>query len=401
MMTDTSDGIKRIAHVANCPQCEQPHHYVEIHFSVNNDDGYWRVECSKCKTEFVVELMNPIESGGDASKYVRAKQEGVFVGERELVASDVLRHDIDLNRNSWSFNYDAVPLFCCAKSEANLEALAKIALSNEIDAVLSAYNRAVNYLLKGGPDHDVSVVRVPLSCECGEKHTATFYAQLAMGTSDGPTSADQFLLADVSGSTLEDRLEGIFSKSDTMDLLEKLVIRWNLLFNQILIVSPFVGYPFMHPEKQLEIWTWLLGILNPDKGLFLTRGATYATYKRVMEASGVSVELLEKFGLENKIVAMDNRKQDFHAKFFAAISETECEVMSGSANLVRGPSVENISFRRMGKLQFDERYLLKLNLKKGLPASKQPTKHWVLIDKGPNGWCSQQKSDASYVEGRK
>lgn len=401
MMPITSDGLKRIAHVANCPQCEQPHHYVEVHFSLSNDDGYWIVECSKCKTEFVIEMKNAFESYGTALKYVRTKNEGVFEGERALVARDVLAHDIDLNKNSWSFKFDAVPLYLCAKSEVNLEALARSALSNEIDDVLLAYGTANNYLIKGGPDHDVSVVRVPLSCSCGEKHTATFYSRLAMGTDDGPTTEDQFLLADVSGSTLEDRLDGIFSKSDIMDLLEKLLIRWNLLADQILIASPFVGTPYMSHEEQLEIWTWLLEILNPDKGVFLTRGATYTTYKKAMKTSGVSVDLLEKFGLENKIVAMDIRKQDFHAKFFAALSETECEVMSGSANLVRGPSVENISFRRMTKLQLDERYLRRLNLKKELPTSKLRTKHWVLIDQGPSGWRSQSKFDPSYIEGAK
>lgn len=401
MTTNTESGTRRTAHAANCPHCAQPHHYVETRLPIDNDQGYWTVECLKCKREFVVELLNPMESGGAASKHIRDKQEGAFIGDRKLVASDVLRHDINVNRNAWSFNYDAVPLYRCAKNAANLEELAKSALGKEISAVLSAYHAAANYLLKGGPDYDVAVVRVPLSCACGGKHTATYYARLAMGTDDGPTSEDQFLLADVSGSAMEDTLDGIVSKSDAMDLLEKLVIRWNLLADQILIVSPFVGTAYTSHEKQLEIWNWLLGILNPNKGAFLTRGATYTSYKKAMEADGIPVDLLEKFGLENKIVAMDVRKQDFHAKFFAAVSETGCEVMSGSANLVRGPSVENISFRRMAKLQFDERYLRRLNLKKGLPAPRAATKHWVLIDQGPKGWRAQPRCDGPYVEGPK
>lgn len=401
MTTHTENGITRTAHVANCPHCAQPHHYVEMRFPVENDQGYWTVECSKCKGEFVVELLNPMESGGAASKHALDKHDGAFTGNRNIVASDVLRHDIDLNRNAWSFNYDAVPLYRCAKNANNLEELADSALRKEISAVLSAYNAAVNYLLKGGADHDVAVVRLPLSCACGGKHTATYYARLAMGTDDGPTSEDQFLLADVSNSALEENLDGIVSKSDAMDLLEKLIIRWNLLAEQILIVSPFVGTTYTSHEKQLEIWSWLLGILSPNKGLFLTRGATYTSYKKAMEADGIPVDLLEKFGLENKIVAMDVRKQDFHAKFFAAISETGCEVMSGSANLVRGPSVENISFRRMAKPQFDARYLYGLNLKKALPAPKAPSRHWVLIDQGPKGWRAQPKVDAPYVEGEK
>jgi hypothetical protein len=244
----------------------------------------------------------------------------------------------------------------------------------------------------------MALVRIPFTCACGGKHLATFYTRFAMGCSS-PRSADDFLLADVSGAALEDTLDGIVSKDDAMDLLEKLIIRWNLLAEQILIVSPFVGTTYMSNEKQLAIWSWLLEMLDAVKSVFLTRSATYTAYKTAMETDGISVDLLERFGLENKIVAMDVRKQDFHAKFFAGVSEQGCEVMSGSANLVRGPSVENIGFRVMDKAKFDDRYLAKLNLKKRLPRPKAASMHWVLIEKGSNGWIAKSMFDSPYIDG--
>jgi hypothetical protein len=393
-----ADGVRRVKHVANCPHCSQPHHYVEISFPIENDRGYWEVECSQCKAPFVIELANPLESGGDIRRQIKTRHAEPFAGDRAVVACDVLRHNIDLNRNSWSFHYLATPLYQCAKDVSNLEELAKKALGADIGQVLGAYGTAVNHLLKGGAEHDIALVRVPLTCSCGGKHMATFYARMALGIEPGPNSESDFFLADVSGAMMEETLDGIVSKDDAMDLLEKLVIRWNLLADQILIVSPFVGTTYMSHEKQLEIWRWLLGMLRADKSIFLTRGATYTAYKRAMETDGIPVDLLEKFGLENKIVAMDVRKQDFHAKFFAAVSERGCEVMSGSANLVRGPSVENIGFRAMDTGKFHERYLDRMNLKKPLPAPKAASRHWVLIDKGPKAWRARPMFDAPYIE---
>jgi len=330
-----------------------------------------------------------------------ARHEGHFDGDREDVTRDVVQHNINLNRNSWLFNYSAAPLYLCAKDSTNLEWSARNALQIYITEILANYYTAVNYLLKGGTKHDIALVRVPVTCTCGREHTATFYTRLAMGSEVGPSSEDDFLLADVSGAVMEETLDGIFSKNDAMDILEKLVIRWNLLADQILIVSPFVGTTYISNEKQLTIWSWLLGMLNAEKSVFLTRGATYTAYKKAMESSGIPIDILEKYGLENKIVSMNVKKQDFHAKFFAAVSEGGCEVMSGSANLVRGPSVENINFRVMSKVKFEERYLERMNLKKSLPAPKAAPSHWVLIDKGPKGWRANPMTDSPYIDGPK
>lgn len=394
----TSISTNQVTHVANCPFCGQSHHYVEIRFPVENDLGYWEVECSQCNKRFIIELSNPLESGGNLRRQIKTRHEEPFAGDRAIVARDVLQHNINLNRNSWSFNYSAAPLYRCAKNSSNLEMLAKNDLQTNIAEIISAYGTAVNYLMKGGAKHDIALTRVPVTCSCGGKHTATFYTRLAMGTEDGPRSANDFLLADVSGAVMEETLDGIVSKDDAMDFLEKLVIRWNLLAEQIVIVSPFVGTTYMSNEKQLTIWNWLLGMLNAEKSIFLTRGATYTAYKQAMETGGIPVDLLEKFGLENKIVAMDVRKQDFHAKFFAAVSDRGCEVMSGSANLVRGPSVENIGFRLMDKAKFDERYLDRMNLKKPFPTPKAGPRHWVLIDKGQKGWRARPMFDSPYID---
>lgn len=397
-MTIQDDGVTRLNHAAKCPHCKQPHHYVEINFPSENDRGYWKVDCSKCKKMFVIEVNNPWESDGKLRKQIKERLEEPFTGDRSIVASEIARHDFDLNRNEWRFNYAATTLYQCAENSSDLEELAKSALELNFVEIARAYGNAQNYLMSRGSNHDFAVVRLPVKCKCGGTHIATFYMRFVMDSDKGPRSAGDFLLADVSGAKLEQTLDGIVSKNDAMDLLEKLVIRWNLLAEQILIVSPFVGTTYTSSAKQLEVWQWLLEMLDPAKSVFLTRGATWTSYKKAMESDGVSVDMLEKFGLENLLVAMDLRKQDFHAKFFAGISNHECEVMSGSANLVRGPSVENISFQAMEKSKFDERYIDRLKLRKPLPTPRKASKHWILIDQAPSGWRSVSKFDSLYLE---
>jgi hypothetical protein len=54
-------------------------------------------------------------------------------------------------------------------------------------------------------------------------------------------------------------------------LLEKLLIRWHLTADQILVAVPFVGHSYLPKEKKMAIWSWLLSLINPELGVFITR----------------------------------------------------------------------------------------------------------------------------------
>src|SRR3546814_19536320 len=88
-----------------------------------------------------------------------------------------------------------------------------------------------------------------------------------------------------------------------------------------------------------------------------------------MKEAWLPVDILEQFNRENKVGAAGKSKQDFHAKFYAGLSDDWCEVYSGSANLVRGPSMENTSFQRLAREAFDQRYLARMALTETLPTS--------------------------------
>src|SRR3546814_7141008 len=119
----------------------------------------------------------------------------------------------------------------------------------------------------------------------------------------------------------------------------------------------------------MVIWNGLLSMLDARITVVVTRSASWKAYREEMKEAGLPVEILEQFNLENKVVSAGKSKQDFHAKFYAGLSDDWCEVYSGSANLVRGPSMENTSFQRLAREAFDQRYLARMALKEPLPTS--------------------------------
>jgi len=113
----------------------------------------------------------------------------------------------------------------------------------------------------------------------------------------------------------------------------------------------------MKSTEILGVWDWLFKNADAERVTLITRKATWTRFRNAHNESGVSFADLERYGLQEKVVSEGETKQDFHAKFFAGVSTDGVELLSGSANLVRGPSIENISFHRMSLERFQDRYL--------------------------------------------
>jgi hypothetical protein len=375
--------------VAKCPYCKSPHDYVEVKFPVVNDEGYWKINCKKCNTPFIIQLKNPRESG--ASFYVSERYEEAYAGPADCVATEIVVHNLDMNRASHRFDFDAAPIYQCQQTGCNLEKPAREALTYELEGIKKAYGEAINYALKGGtPDYQHVVVHIDIPCKCQAPHTATFYARF-LTNGDIQEAPEDYLLAGVSRSDLSDRLDGLFSKSEIMAFLEKLIIRWHLVADQIIIAVPFVGHQWLSKEAKMAQWTWLLATLDPRKSVFITRKTELTAYKSILaEVEGLNHEFLSEYGLENRLISADTRWQNFHAKFFINMTENQCEVLSGSANLTTGPSIENISFRTISAKACHDKYLAKINI--ALPAKPEVTKAFVLVTKTEDGWQSKERS---------
>lgn len=369
---------------AKCPHCTYPNSYDEVYFQVCNDFGSWDVSCESCSKNFGIKIMNPNESAMRLNYLInrRVINNSNVVGL--MYAQDIVEYNFDLNKLHLKFNYDGEALYKCSSCDFNIELAAKQALRNDFDKVKKEYSNAINYTLANrSPDYKFLIAKLNFNCNCGREHYAKFYCNFLLnGTMQ--EEIDEYLLADITGADLSNSIDGLYSKTDIMNFLEKLLIRWNLLANQVIIATPFVGHQYLKREDKMAVWTWLLNMLDPNKAIFITRTATFNSYKSVLDdIAGLNHALLTDYGLENKIIESNNKKNDFHAKFYSAIFSSKVEVMSGSANLVSGPSIENVTFKEINNTRYIERYINPLNLKLPLNASKQ--EHWVEITPNSDG----------------
>lgn len=375
--------------VVRCRHCGHPHQYTEVRHTAANDEGWWELDCHSCKKRFVVPVLNPKESG--AAYFIAGQHDGRYAGDETILATDIVQHNLNLNEIRHNFDYDAVPLYVCMNDGQNLEHAAKAALMAEAGGIQSAYGTAINHgLATNVPKYEHIVAHVDVPCTCGRDHRATFYAEFVWGTE--PQPVEEFLLADVTGTDLSETIDGLYTKKEALEILHKLAVRWHLTMDRILVTVPFVGHQHLKPAQKLDAWEAILSILDPGKSVFVTRGASFTDYKdALMKVDGLSHAKLSKYGLNNQLIGANIRKQDFHAKVYAGLSQEVCEVFSGSANLVTGPSLENMSFKARSMASFEAKYLNRLKIK--LPQVKARCRYFALIERSQSGlWvcCPRQ-----------
>jgi len=372
-------------HVANCPKCDTPHRYTELKFSMINDRGSWLVACRKCGQHFVFDLRNPVESySTDCVIVERFDDDGnPYTGNAPRPGASAV-YQLDMNPDEPRIDLDAFAIFKCAKTGEDLEVAAFLALGKSWLRVADARAQAANQMLARSrlPTVEHAVFAVDVPCSCGEPHRAIFYHTFRLDGLDLPPLED-LLLADVSGTDLTDVLTGVLSKTDVMQALEKLIARWRLFNDQILLATPFVAHQWKTKAERLAIWQRLLAQLDPSRTVLMTRGATFKEYRAALIESGLDHDMLARFGLENRIVGDGKRKQDSHAKIYIGLGET-CEVLSGSANVVKGGSMENITFQALRRAKVKASYLTPLGV--SLPQPRPRLSHHLLIDSRDGEW---------------
>lgn len=367
-----------------CPKCKAPHAYSQVHFrGERNDHGHWIVNCAKCDKPFLIAVTNPAESR--AQFEIKNRLDDASEIPEFPLATDHILHDVPESEFFPSFDYGGAAVYRCSTTGLDLEIAAHQALQGHFENITDAYRRAENYLCgKSAFSGKTAVVQVRVSCICKTQHIATFYTGFSINFVKRPI--ETYLLADVSGVEIADRLEGLYSKSDVMSFLSKLLIRWHLTCDRIIVATPFIGHQFDKPEQKMDRWSWLLSQLDPGRATLITRPATLNAFRKLSDGD-VTYDLLKRYGLENKIISANVKKQDFHAKFFMGLANEGCEILSGSANLVHGPSIENISFRSMSLERCQERYINVMNVV--LPEISCRSRQFVRIrESHENSWNS-------------
>mgnify|MGYP000900651557 FL=1 len=369
---------------AKCPHCEKLHEYTEVFFDVVNDNGFWEVICQQCDTVFGLIVTNPSESSMNPNFLVKGRHENKQPPQDLIFANDIIEYNFDLNKTSHFFDYGTAPVYKCEQTGTKLEIEAYKILRSSLQNIIDAYKNASTYYLANRcPDYEFVLIPLQVPCSCENTHIATFYCEFKKN-GELQISENDYLLADISGTSIGSKLMGLFSKTDIMAFLEKLIIRWNLLSTKIIIASPFVGHQYLSKKAKLEIWNWLLSILDCNKTIFITRTRSLNKYKSLLEeVEGLDHTFLKKYDLENKIISSETKKNDFHAKVYAGLTTETAEVFSGSANLVKGSSIENICFIPMPRSDFDNKYWSRLNV--SWPNSEISVRHWIVIKKEATG----------------
>jgi len=103
-------------HVANCPRCKTSHSYVDVKHPLVNDPGYWVVQCSGCSEPFCIAGLHDVFDSYGSDIIILARQEGDVCEAEHPVAQEVARHNLDLNKLSLVYDYDACQLYECTCS---------------------------------------------------------------------------------------------------------------------------------------------------------------------------------------------------------------------------------------------------------------------------------------------
>ena len=178
--------------------------------------------------------------------------------------------------------------------------------------------------------------------------------------------------------TIESRnINTLASKSDCLAILGKFLARWNNIADQIILVTPFIGTQYQNAEKLANEWKWLFDRADARKTRLITRKSTLTQFKKKYPDLGIDEEIWQKYDLEEKIIkGMKEKPNNFHAKFYAGFIGDKVELLSGSFNLVGGPSYEQISFEVVDKESFISKYLTPLKISLDITSFNPPVAYF-------------------------
>ena len=382
-----------------CPRCGNTVHYREVRFPAINDHGLWFLSCTRCSGDMYEDILNPFESGIVSGAKLLTAFDDEMCNHAEVAGirqnHPRLEQGMLILENPTPkpirFDVNKHPLFCCSRCEAPVESLAYAAIGQHFPAIANRIRDVRSYLLKDRvADEQFFTIHIDFECVCHASLKAVLYTPVEPLHKPLGSPGD-LLLADVSGARLHEDLEGIFSKTQCLDILEKLIIRWRLFFAKTLIVTPFVGHNWLSHSEQCDLWSWMLEFANPHATEFVTRRATVNKYKKAAAAEGIPLDALAEYDFLNPVISEFTEKTDFHAKVYGGIDAKGCEIVSGSFNIVRGPSVENMSFRRYTYAQYQKRFVDRLRLPLGQPQETGLKSVHVRYEQG--GWNALPQQD--------
>lgn len=347
-----------------------------------NDSGGWILECDTCKTRFPYKVKNP-------NDYSRVKSGAAIIDSWDIEVPEskpkvLKKHNLENFPENFQFDnllyietgeYEKLDfsdieenIFYCPECKAELESMLYTRLSRKLPQINESINNYLNYYFKGKAGNPDSIIFVSnYECSCGYNTKAVLYKRFE--ENELPIqNVHELILIDVLGANLEVAVDGIYDRDCCLQILQKLLIRWQVYYNQVFLAVPFIGFDFKNSEKQrVDLWNWILKYTMPNKTTLLTRKATFKSFIEGSTNTGLDINVLKDYGLLNPTVDDLTEKgalfkTDFHAKFYAGFDRKNTEVLVGSFNIHEGGYVENIHLKKYDFGDFFTKYILKMNV---------------------------------------
>ncbi|MBS7825020.1 hypothetical protein J7547_07290 [Wohlfahrtiimonas chitiniclastica] len=337
------------SHKGKCPTCQNIIEYQTIKFIAENDIGEMICICSNCNESFKISTKNPREStvisGAIKQQYIDYE---INEPSTHPSISEEIQFEGSLFYQEKKYNYQSNPLYICScNHNTNLEEIAYMALNkseSEWKSILGRYTNA--YLAGQAKLIENVIIQCNINCSfCNREHNAFFYKLYKDVDAFLPS---QFMLGSISNSLeLDIHLSGVLSKNDFMCYLIKLLSRWEMLFDQYYLIFPYIGSTYTKAQDILEIWTKILSqIQNSKKAHIKSIGQTFKSQsqKQFDSVYGENAySFLKEYGLTPIEIDQNQGLQHFHAKIYCALRNDKIELYSGSANLMHGPSLEQMT----------------------------------------------------------
>lgn len=160
--------------------------------------------------------------------------------------------------------------------------------------------------------------------------------------------------------------DGVYERRVLLAYLERCLMRWNIFANQVIVVTPFIGFQYKGKKNQetvLGLWDFLDGRLNMDKTFFITRTETKNLLKKTQDAIDVPMDVLEKWQLMDRLQEIVEKQKlklidpRFHAKFYAGVFDNHVEVLAGSYNIHTGKGREQVVMSKYARDKFKTNYM--------------------------------------------
>lgn len=349
-------------HRGKCPSCGATVEFTEartieldlpigIVVPICDDEGISLGRCTRCHDRFSVRVLNP-----DISFFrMGAENEGHAFDPIDAALSslpcmtDHVNVENQVGRREYTYDFTSNPLYICDTCGCGLDSIAFKKLSEQHAKISKAYGNYVNWSLGNGyggmPEY--TIVRISFKCDCENMLTAFFYT--GYREQAFPENKDISLANIIGSRRLSSRIPpALYSKNEVIDWLYKLLSRWMLTFDEVYVISPFIGHQFLKAPVQLTSWLDLIKRLDHRKTRIITRSGQLRRFRNAFsEMQGRTYDELVMLDLGSPTINQTKQGSNSHAKVYCAVGKSHCEVFSGSGNVVRGPSKEVMHFHQV------------------------------------------------------